>query len=80
MSDFGLFDFAADPGPLESDDFFDDSPPEEESLLEPDSDFVLPESLEELDEPEESEPDSEDPLELPPLEERALEPVRESLR
>ncbi|MGB3594903.1 MAG: hypothetical protein WBG89_05465 [Ornithinimicrobium sp.] len=77
MSDFEPFGFEEDPAPLDSDDFFDESPPEDESLLEPDSDFVLPESLEE---PEESEPDSEDPLGLPPLDERPLEPVRESLR
>ncbi len=57
--------------------FDDDSPLDDDSLAEPDSDFFEPDSLEE---PEDSEPESEDPLELPPADERALEPVRESLR
>ncbi len=77
MSDVEPLDFDEEPPPLESDVFFDDSLPEGDSLVDPDSDFLVPESLEE---PEDSEPESEDPLEPPPLDERPLEPVRESLR
>ncbi|MGC1208754.1 MAG: hypothetical protein WA880_12435 [Ornithinimicrobium sp.] len=71
-----------EPLPLAAGVFLDESPPEDESLLdedslaEPDSAFLLPESPEE--EPADSGLESEDPFELD--DERPLEPVRESLR